>query len=254
MLREQNIETARSLKQNGMADWIELQNGNPASSSLTPDEYLGLALDAELQARRNRRRARLTSAAKLKQPDACMEGIDYTYNRGLDKAVVSLLAGSTWIDRCQHLVITGPTGTGKTYIACAIAMQAIRAGLPVLFKRTSLMLEEMEVARGDGSLFKYRQQLNRPPLLICDDMGVSKLSLRGRQDLFDIVEDRSDKGSLIVTSQLPVERWHDYLGEPTIADAIMDRIVHRAHHITLRGESVRKLRRNTFMEMNNEPT
>src|SRR5690606_2086545 len=178
--------------------------------------------------------------AKLKYPSAYPEDIDYVANRGLDRQMVASLLNCDWIDRFQHVVITGPTGVGKTHLGCTFAHQAARRGNRVLYCRQSRYLEEIEIARADGTLPKLRARVGRMKLLIIDDWGIAPLTPRARQDLLEVVEDRTSVGSLLITSQLPVEQWHDWIGEPTLADAILDRIVHRAHRITLRGDSLRK--------------
>jgi DNA replication protein DnaC len=146
-----------------------------------------------------------------------------------------------WIERNQCTLITGPTGVGKTWLACALGNQAARRGFPIQYHRMGRMLEELEIARGDGSLPTLRGRLGRVKLLILDDWGLSPLTPTMRQDLLEIIDDRLGSGALLITSQLPVSGWHEYIGEPTIADAILDRLVHSAHRIELRGESMRKL-------------
>ena len=148
-----------------------------------------------------------------------------------------------WAEHGQHVTITGPTGIGKTWLACALGNQAVRKGWSVIYRRTSRLLEELEVAHADGSLQKLRTQLAKTKVLILDDWGVAPMTNRGRQDLLEVVDDRVPNGSLIITSQLPVEKWHEYLGEPTIADAILDRVLNSAHQIALKGESMRKRRK-----------
>lgn len=142
----------------------------------------------------------------------------------------------------QHVLITGPTGVGKTWISCALGNQVARKGYSVLYRRTSRLLEDLDIAHADGSLPKLRTQLAKTKLLILDDWGVSPMTNRGRQDLLEVIDDRIPNGSVIITSQLPVQKWHEYLGEPTIADAILDRVVNSAHRIALKGDSMRKIR------------
>lgn len=240
MLYQQTQEQLRALKLHGMAAGNESQRDNTALQALGFDERFGMLVEAEVHDRRQRRQARLLRAAKLKEPNACPEDIDYGTRRGLDRSLVASLLDCEWVTRGQHLIVTGPTGVGKTWLACAFGQQAARRGLTVSYRRLVRLLEDAEVARGDGSLPKLRTQLANTRLVILDDWAVAPISVRGRQDLLEFVEDRSGSGSLVITSQLPVDQWHDYIGEPTLADAILDRIVHRAHRIVLKGDSMRK--------------
>ena len=184
--------------------------------------------------------SRLLKQAKLKCANACGEDIDFNPKRGLDKRQVMDLLSCNWIQRSQHLFITGSTGSGKTWLACAFGNEAARKGLSVTYKRLPRLLEELEVANADGSLPAMRTQLARSKLLILDDWGVAPIGVRGRQDLLEVIDDRVPGSSVLITSQMPPAKWHEYLGEPTIADAILDRIMHGAHKIALAGESMRR--------------
>lgn len=241
MLIEQTLDGLRQLKLLGMVQALEYQRINTAIHSLAFEDRVAMLVDAERLARDNRRLKRLTRNAHMKI-GACVEDIDYRSSRGLEKRQIASLANCDWIDHGQHLILTGPTGVGKTWLACALGHQAIRRGLPVIYYRFSRLLEEFEIARGDGSLPKLRAQLSKAKLLILDDWGISTLTNRNRQDLMELVDDRTGGGSLAITSQLPIAQWHDYLGDPTLADAILDRMVHSAHRIELQGESLRKTR------------
>ncbi len=241
MLIEQTLDGLRKLKLNGMAQALEHQSINTSIHSLSFEDRIAMMVDAERLSRDNRRLQRFTKNARMKV-GASVEDIDYKSSRGLDKRQVASLANCNWIDHGQHLILTGPTGVGKTWLACAFGHQAIRRGLPVIYYRCTRLLEEFEIARGDGSLPKLRTQLSKAKLLILDDWGLSTLSNRNRQDLMEIVDDRTGGGSLAITSQLPVPQWHEYIGDPTLADAILDRMVHSAHRIELKGESMRKTR------------
>lgn len=241
MLSQQTIEQLKSLNLHGMAKKMQGFMDDPSRTSISNEEYIGLLVDAEVHDVHNRRQERLLKAAKLKYPHACLEDVDYSASRGLDRQVISSLSSCNWVDRKQNIFFTGPSGVGKSWLVCAMAQQAIRHGHSVLYKRKTRLLEEMEIARGDGSVVSLRNKIQKARILILDDWGVSPMKTRGRLDLLDLIEDKSGSGSLMITSQMPIEHWHEYLGEPSIADAIMDRIVHRAHRICLNGESMRKL-------------
>lgn len=240
MLTNQTNEILRAMHLTGMGLAYADQLGNPTAQTLPFDDRFGLIVDAERAYRENRRIKRLLKRAKLKVPTACVEDIDYAARRGIDKAMVLELAACQWIERSQHLLITGLTGVGKTYLACALGLEAARKGYGVIYKRLPRLLEELEIAHADGSLPELRSKLARAKLLILDDWGVAPISNLGRQDLLEVIDDRVPGASVIITSQMPVESWHDYLGEPTVADAILDRIVHSAHKISLSGESMRR--------------
>ena len=242
MLIQQTLQGLRDLRLNAMAEAFEQQRGNPALQDLPFEDRLAMLVDHERQARESRRIGRLLKFARLKASEAAVEDIDFRASRGLDKRQLTALMTCDWASKGQNLIFTGPTGVGKTWLACAYANAAARRGLPVLYRRLPRLLEEMEIAREDGSLLKLRQQLARTRVLVLDDWGVCTLTNQGRQDLLEIVDDRGGTLSTVITSQLPVSDWHGYLGEPTLADAILDRLVHAAHRIALKGESMRKVK------------
>lgn len=241
MLIEQTLTALRGMKLHAMADAFEHQRVNASIEDLPFDDRFSMIIDAEPFARENRRLNRLVSMAKFKA-NAAAEDIDYRASRGLDKRKFTTLLTCDWIERSQHLIMTGPTGVGKTWLACALGNQAARRGLPVMYRRFVRLLEEFEIARADGSLPKLRGQIAKVNLLILDDWGVALLTARNRQDLLELVDDRTGGASLLITAQLPVTQWHDYLVDATIADAILDRLVHGAHRIEMKGESLRKLK------------
>ena len=240
MLIQQTLEKLRQLKLYGMVQSIEDQRLNSSVQEMNFDERFTFTVDAEIHDRENRRLARLTRAANFKV-NACPEDIDYRASRQLDRQVISMLITCDWIEKNLNTIITGATGLGKTWLACALGQQAARKGYTVLYKRLSRLLEELEIAYGDGSLMKLRTRLAKVNLLILDDWALAPLSARGRHELLEIIDDRVRKGSILITSQLPIDKWHDYIGEPTVADAILDRIVHSSHKVELKGESMRKI-------------
>ncbi|RDS82302.1 AAA family ATPase [Dyella monticola] len=239
MLIQQTLSQLRMLRLNAMAEALEHQRDRPALHELTFEDRLGMLIEIECQARDTRRIDRLLKQARLKV-SAAPEDIDYRSSRGIDKRQIASLLTGDWIQRGQNIIITGPTGAGKTWLACALGLQATRHGMTVAYRRLPRLLEDMDIAREDGSLPRFRAQLQKTRMLILDDWGVSKMTARGRQDLLEIIDDRVGMLSVVITAQMPVTEWHVYIGEPTIADAILDRIVHNAHRIELKGDSMRK--------------
>ena len=239
MLTQQTLEKLRALKLTGMSEAFEQQQVQPATHDLAFEERFGLLVDRELLYRENRRLERLLKVAKLRVP-ACVEDIDYRHPRGLERAKMASLASCDWIRRHHNLSITGPTGCGKTWLACALANQACRQGLSVRYLRMPRLLKTLAIAHGDGSYARLMGQLGKTDLLILDDWGVQKLTAPQRDDLMEVIEDRYGLHATLIASQLPVEHWHDYIGEATLADAILDRLLHNAHRLSLQGESMRK--------------
>lgn len=209
-------------------------------TDLAFDERFGLLVDAEWIDRQNKRLARNLREAKLRLSDACIEGIDYPPRRKLDKAVIRSLASCAWIQEHHNVVITGPTGVGKTYIACALAQQACRKGYRVLYRRVPRIFDEILLARADGTYPRWLAKVARFDVVVLDDWGLVPLADSERRDLLEIMEDRYGNRSTILTSQMPVEQWHDQVGDPTIADAFCDRLLHNAHRIELHGPSRRQ--------------
>ena len=204
------------------------------------DERFSMLVDAEQLFRDNRALTRRLKEAKLRIPQACLEDLEYTARRGLDRAGIRQLAIGRWIVEHQNVLITGATGVGKTYLACALGQQACRQGHRVIYRRLPRLLSELALAHADGSYVGLLARLARVDVLVLDDWGLGTLTDRHRHDLLEILEDRDGTRSTVITSQLPRERWHDYLGDPTVADAILDRLVHRAHPLALAGPSRRK--------------
>ena len=241
MLKQHTREQLQTLKLTGMLDALEQQRTQPATHDLAFEERLALLVDREVLHRENRRLARLLKAAKL-SVDACIEEIDYRHPRGLQKSRMAQLAGLDWIGQSLNLCLTGPTGCGKTWIACALGNQACRQGLSVRYLRLPTLLEQLRIAHGDGSYVRLMGQLLKTDLLILDDWGIQPLNRQQRNDLMEVIEDRHDRRSTLIASQLPVDHWHEYIGEATLADAILDRLLHGAHRLNLTGESMRKER------------
>ena len=239
MLIHPLVDRLRSLGLAAMADaLLEMQN-NTAAAELSREDWLGLLLDREVTARDNKRLGRRLGHARLRQ-SAVVEDTDFRAPRGLDRALFHKLAGCDWIRQSQHLVICGPTGVGKSWLACALGHKACREGFSVLYRRTPRLFAELATARGEGRLPRLLAMLERTRLLILDDWGPEPLTAEQRRDLLEIVDDRYEKGSLLMTSQVPVARWHELVGNPTLGDAILDRVVHRAHRLELKGPSLRK--------------
>ena len=242
MIVEETLEKMRQMRLTGMADALEGQAAQPETGSMSFEDRLGLLVDQEWIYRENRKLAYRLGRARLKIQTACVEKIDYRASRKLSKAQVLRLANSDWVANRQNVIITGPTGSGKSFLACALAHKACRDGYSALYTRLARILEELALARADGSYGKRLQQIARVKVLILDDWGMTTLKEAERRDLLEILEDRHDMTSTIITSQLPIAKWHPMIGDPTIADAILDRVVHNAHKIELKGESMRKIK------------
>jgi DNA replication protein DnaC len=241
MLNHQTLQTLRSLRLPGMADGLEQQLNQPSThSELGFEERLALLVDREATYRQNNKIARLLKAAKLKL-QAHPEDVDYRHPRGLQRSQFADLLSSQWIHQHHNVLITGPTGCGKTHLGCALATQACRHGLSVRYFRTSRLLEALSIAHGDGRFAKLIGQLAKTDLLMLDDWGLEKMTLSQRNDLLEIMEDRHGLKSTLITSQLPIEQWHKAIGDATLADAILDRLIHNSHRLKLKGESMRKI-------------
>ena len=240
MLMEQTLTTLKALRLPGMATAFEEQQTNAAVTSLSFDDRFSLLVDREQTWRENRRLTRLLREAKLKSSQACVEDIRYGGGRKLDKSLMAQLASCQWIRQHQNLVLTGATGCGKTWLACAFGNAACRQGLSVVYVRAPRLFEELRIAHGDGSFGKRLSALAKTDLLILDDWGLAPLNQAERNDLLEVIDDRVGSRATLITSQLPTEHWHAYLNDPTLADAILDRLVHQAHCLNLDGESLRK--------------
>lgn len=240
MLNDPTLENLKALKLTAMAAAWQEQQRDPEIGGLSFDERFGLVVDAEMLSRENSRLARLLSAAKLRYATACLEDLDYSARRELDRAVVRQLMTCRWVQEHQSIVITGATGTGKSYLACALAQQACRKGHRALYRRASRLYEELTLARADGTWPRLLERLAKVEVLVLDDWGLGPLNAVARHDILEVLEDRTGVRSTVITSQLPPASWHDYIGDPTTADAICDRVLHTAHRIALKGPSRRK--------------
>lgn len=246
MLTHPTLDQLSALGLHGMAKGFRDLTQNPEARGLDHPEWLGLLLEHEVTLRRQKRFEARSRIARLRQA-ASVEDVDYRAARGLDRALFLKLSNCDWIREKRNLLITGPCGVGKSWLTCALGQKACRDDLPVLYHRVSRLFAALSLARGDGRYAKLMARLSRAKLLILDDWGPETLTPEQARDLLEIIEDRMDAGSLIITSQVSVDRWHDMIGIPTIADAILDRLVHNAYRIELTGESLRKQRKLDFV-------
>lgn len=243
MLLHPTLEKLTTLRFAGMVAALDEQMQMDSLDGMGFEERLGILLDREIAVRQTRRMNTRLRKARLRQ-DSCIEDIDFRHPRGLDKSLVMRLAGCDWIKAHNNLIITGPTGVGKTYLACAFAQKACREGFNTIYLRISKLFEDLSLSKGDGRYLKLLSSFAKADLLVLDDYGLEQLGREQRHDLLEILEDRHGLKSTLVTSQLPVENWHEQIGDPTLADAILDRLVHSAHKIKLNGESMRKKNAN----------
>ena len=237
MLNEQPIANMNQMKLFGMANGFAERSGKADHAELSHQEFAGLLVDDEKIYRENRRLARLLKYARLKQ-QAALEDIDYRHQRGLSKQMMLELAGGQWLVKKQNILITGPTGIGKSFIASALGNQACRAGYTTRLERVPRLFESLMMAKADGTHLKLITQMGKAGALILDDFGLSPLKDEERKDLLEIIEDRTGMGATIVTSQLPTKNFHEVIGEPTIADAICRRMFHNAYRIELKGKAL----------------
>jgi DNA replication protein DnaC len=244
MLNEQTLEKLYAMKLNGMANAFAEQLEQPHMTELSFEERFGLLVDRQWVWKEDRRMKRLLRNARLRV-DACIEDIDYKTPRGIDKSVILTLASCDWVKQAQNVIIVGPTGVGKTYLACALANRACRSGHSAFYIRAPRLFHDMALAKADGSYAKLMNKLAKTRVMVIDDLGLAPLADHQRRDLLEVIEDRQGLSSTIMASQLPVENWHENIGDPTIADAILDRLIHNAHRINLNGGSMRK-RRSTL--------
>jgi DNA replication protein DnaC len=239
MLIQQSIEKLQQMKLHGMAEALMEQSEQPDITELDFQDRFSLLVDREWTYRENRRMTRLLQNAKLRL-QATIEDIDFQAPRGLDKSVILSLAQCQWVRRAHNIIITGPTGAGKTYLACALAQRACREGLSALYVRLPTLFQHLALARADGSYPRLMKRIGKVKVLVIDDWGIAPMAAAERRDLFEVIELRHGIASTIVATQLPLTEWHQNIRDPTIADAILDRIVHSAHKLKLKGDSMRK--------------
>jgi len=239
MLVEQTLDKLNSMRLLGMAAFLRVWLGDPKQRDISALDLIGLLADAEWMERENKRLTQRLRSARLKQ-QACLEDVDYTHARGLTKSTLQELQTSRWILDKQNVVLTGPTGVGKSYLACALGQKACRDGYTVMYRRVSRLFDELAQARADGTLPLLLRRLAKASLLILDDFGLEVLGPAERKGLLEVLEDRYGSSSTIVTSQLAPDAWHPVIGDPTLADAILDRLVHNAHRLVLSGDSIRR--------------
>ncbi len=247
MLTEQTLERLYALRLVGMAEGMKEQMKRADMEGLSFEERFAMLVDAQYLYQENKRMKRLLKSAKLKLA-ASLEDIDYRTPRGLDKSVMMSLGSCEWIKRRRNIIITGPTGTGKTHLACALAQKGCREGFGAFYVKCSNLYYSLAIAKADGSYAKTAAKLAKVPVLILDDFGLAALTDPERRDLLDVIDDRHETASTIVTSQLPVEHWHETIGDPTIADALLDRLVHNAHRIRLTGKDSMRKKKTTFTQ------
>jgi DNA replication protein DnaC len=239
MLTTPTLDKLADLNLPGMVRALQEQMEGAEYQALTFDERLGLLVDREAQDRSNRRLERNLKSAKLRHV-ACIEDLDFRLPRGLERGLILALADASWVNGHQNLLVTGPTGVGKTFVACALAQAAVRNGYTAQYQRAPRLLDDLSIAHGDGRWARVMAALVRVDVLLIDDLAIRPLSADQASDLLEVIEDRALRRATIVTSQLPVAEWHPSLGEPTVADAILDRLTHNARRIEMRGDSLRR--------------
>lgn len=236
------LDQLSELKLNGFKAALLQQLESPSFTALTFEERLSHLITSEVTYRHNRKIKHLISRSQLKFKSAFIEDIDYSAPRNIEKSVLLSLFDNNWVQAHQNIIITGATGTGKTHVACALGNNAMANGHSVLYYRVTKLLTQISLVRGDGSYLSWLSKLAKFKVLILDDFGSGPVKTQDIQELLEIIEERSQTGSIIITSQLEVKDWHNYLAEPTVADAILDRIIHNSHRINLKGESMRKVK------------
>lgn len=240
MLVNQTVESLHRMRLTGMAEAFLAQSQDPSYRELSFEERFGLLVDQESTYREDRRLKRLLKGAHLKT-QACVEDIDYSHSRGLERSVMAGLGACGWVRDHHNVLVTGPTGVGKTFICCALANLACRNGFSSRYYRLPRLFMDLNIARGDGSYPSLLRKLAKADLLVLDDWGLGPLTAAESREILEVLEDRCQTRSTVMASQVPVEKWYELMPDSTVADAVMDRLVHNAHKIALRGESMRKI-------------
>lgn len=241
MLIHPTIDKLNSMRLTGMAKGFRAQLENPETHNLPFEDRMALMVDMEFMERENRQLATRLKGAQLRQ-NAAIEDLDTKPSRGIDRALLASLSTCQWVKKHHNLLITGATGVGKTWLGCALSHNACRLGITVSYHRLPALVQDLELARHDGRYKKVMRGIAKAELLILDDLGIAPIAQEQLRDLLEIIDERYQRGSTLITSQLPVASWHAALGDPTMADAILDRVLHNAYKIELKGESMRKLR------------
>ena len=254
MMMNTTIEQLRTLKLHGMAAGLQDQLTQAGMTGISFEERLALLVDREVHLRNDKRQQRLLKAAHLKYPQAAIEDIDTRAGRGLERRAVMSLALGDWIDSGHSVLITGPTGAGKSWLGCALAQYACRRGHCAYYQRVPRMAEELRMRHGNGTFGKWLLQLARTDVLLLDDWGMTALDSQTRADLLEVIDDRAANKATIITSQLPIEHWHAWVGDATIADAMLDRLMQKHHRFTLTGESLRQKQKTVRKEANTDPS
>ena len=248
MLYQQTLEKLRALRLEGMALALEEQRSQNAIIELDFEDRLGLLVERQCLWKENRGLVIRLRNAQLKITNASLEDLDYRPSRGLKRAQIEQLRASQWVARHRNSIVTGPTGTGKTYLCCALGLQGCRDGYRTRYYHAPKLFRDLEVARADGSLSTLLKKLARTTLLIVDDLGIASVSGKLYREFLEILDDRQGQGATVITSQFPVSEWHEIIGDPTVADAILDRLVHNAYRLELKGESMRKNKKDPAEE------
>ncbi len=254
MMMNTTLEQLHALKLHGMLAGLKEQLDVSGSASLSFEERLGLLVEREVHWRSDKKRERLLKEARLKYPQAAIEDIDVRAGRGLERRTVTALALGDWIEAGRTVLITGPTGAGKSWLACALAQYACRRGHSALYLRVPRLGEELRIRHGNGTFGKWLLQLAKTDVLVLDDWGMAALDSQTRADLLEIIDDRAAARATVITSQLPIEHWHAWVGDATIADAILDRVMQRNHRFTLTGESLRQNPKVNKQEKPSDPS
>jgi DNA replication protein DnaC len=255
MMMHTTLAQLRTLKLDGLAAGLEEQLAQPGMAALSFEERIGLLIDREVHARNDRKLVRLLKNAHLKYGQAAIEDIDARAGRGIDRREVMSLALGDWVSAGHSVLVTGPTGAGKSWLACALAQYACRRGYSAMYQRVPRLQEELRIRHGSGTFGKWLLQLAKTDVLVLDDWGMGAIDSMTRSDLLEIIDDRAGNKATVITSQLPVEHWHAWIGDATIADAILDRVMQRNHRFTLTGGSLRAERSKTIKkEKNSDPS